>query len=152
MMELARYRLKARTSTIKRVRNGEYVKPSYGSIRKTNVDYCLVLTSEDGNVELISKSELKAYLLMGGAEIDYLRDLPLHNSIQVKTNEDFFVLVCFASCGETINVKRKRGVTETVTVDEGDAIVYSTNENGTPDMDSVRCIKKEIFLAQYEAV
>lgn len=151
MSEFVRYRLKASTSTITRVKTGVYIKPSCGPFKKTNVDQCFVLKAEDGNVELLSRSDLSDYLLMSGAKIDYLRDLPLLNSVQVKTNDDFCVLVYFTSCGETINQKRKRGMTETVTADEGDAIVYSIDENGKPDMESARYIKKEVFFAKYEA-
>ena len=148
---LARYRRKVVTATIKKVRSGQQIRQSDGTFVKTGCNKCFLLTDDLGEVRLITKGDLDCYVLMSGSKINHFRDLPMYNPVEVRRNDDSFFWVYFAKKRESVNIKDYDGMTKTVTAEEGDAIVYSIDENGMPDMDSVRCIKKEVFLAQYEA-
>ena len=152
MQQLTKYRPKGKLATIKKVRVGQCIIGNDGSITKTKKDRCFLLTDEWGQIRLISTRDLKAYLLMCGSEIDRYRDLPLNNSVKVKANEDYFVLVYFASSRETINVRVYNGITKTVVAEEGDAIVYNVGNDGRPDKNSLKCIKRAEFLTHYEMV
>lgn len=152
MQVLTRYKPKGKIATIKKVRVGQCFIGNDGCVTKTKRDKCYILTDEEGQIRLISTIDLKGYLLMCGSDIDRYRDLPLNNSVQVKTNEDYFVLVYFAQSKEAINVRIHNGITKTVIAEEGDAIVYAIGKDGAPDKNSLRCIKKDEFLAHYEMV
>lgn len=146
------YEIKARYSTPgKRVYN--FLEDSYCV---TNAEKCIVLTGTVGEQWVITAEKLqKTYLLNGkpivgdvaeifaaeqivttkaGAELYYVEFLPVEQKMFVKT-----------SWGEVLQANR-----DGVPHGDGDYIVYSSNKDGSPNLNDRWVVNGLVFAKTYE--
>lgn len=141
-------------ATIRRVKVGQWIRTTTGSFQEKTMSHrCFVLTDGKGHTKLISKCDLDRFVLPCGSTINHFRDLPMNVPVAVMTNETSFPVFAYVTDKrEVFNVENEGKMTQTVIADVGDVIVYSINDDGTPNMRSKTCMKSEEFFDFYEEV